>query len=222
MLTVFGLTIATYTGTALDNLLILALLIASGVPNRQVAAGFALGSVAVFLLSATATGLGEIVPPRYLGWVGLVPLGLGVAGLVDLFRPAGATHHEPAKTGVMSIAVAQLTASLDSVVAFAPLFAETRWPLGVAILAGFLLMTLVWLSLASRIARHPPVSAALGRVGRFLRPAVLILVGLYVIADTGSDRPPSAAVSDTRAGLTISRQSFDATPVSRPGLEVHR
>ena len=83
MLTLFGLTIATYTGTALDNLLI-----ASGVPDRQVAAGFALGSVAVFLLSATATGVGEVVPARYLGWIGLIPLGLGIAGLVDLLKPA--------------------------------------------------------------------------------------------------------------------------------------
>lgn len=222
MLTVFGLTIATYTGTALDNLLILALLIASGVPDRQVAAGFALGSVAVFLLSATATGVGEVVPARYLGWIGLIPLGLGVTGLVDLLKPAGEAHYDQAKTGVVSIAAAQLTASLDSIVAFAPLFAETQWPLGMAILAGFLLMTLVWLSLAGQIARHPPVAAALGRIGRFLRPAVLILVGLYVLSDTGSDRPLSVSASITRAGATVGRLCLDVWSVPRPELEVHR
>jgi cadmium resistance protein CadD (predicted permease) len=216
LLTVLGISVATFIGTSIDNLVILALLRASGVPGSQANVGFALGSAVVLMLSAAAIGIAELVPVRYLAWIGLLPLLLGLNGLRDLFLPGEPATASPVKSSVLPIAGLQIASSLDTLIAFAPLIAETVWPLWLGILAAFALMTLAWISLAGWIADRSTITRRLGRVGSVLRPIVLIAVGLYVLLDTGSDREPGSQADAAAAPWHGPRETRPAQVRIRP------
>ena len=51
----------------------------------------------------------------------------------------------------------------------------------------FVLMTFVWFGLARFLERHAARLAILERYGHWVAPIVLILVGLYILADTSTD-----------------------------------
>ncbi len=78
MFELLGVTVATFFGTALDNLLMLVVLRVSGVPPRDIAGGFLCGSFVVLLLCGAGSALSSFVPVHYLGLLGIVPVTLGV------------------------------------------------------------------------------------------------------------------------------------------------
>ena len=91
MYSLLAVTVVSFIGTTLDNLLMLTLLRASGTAARDIALGFLLGSIVVLLLCAAGTGLASVLPVTYLGYLGIVPVGLGVAGLAAALRGGQAT-----------------------------------------------------------------------------------------------------------------------------------
>lgn len=190
MLELLGVTVATFFGTALDNLLMLVVLRVSGVPPRDIAGGFLAGSLVVLALCAAGSALSSFVPVHYLGLLGVVPVTLGVLGLLAALQHPSA---QPARTdaaGVAGIAAVQIASSFDTLVAFLPLFADTRRTHLAVIVAGFLAMTFVWLLAARVLAGSPSITVRLRPVERYARPVVLILVGIYVLANTTADLKP--------------------------------
>jgi cadmium resistance protein CadD (predicted permease) len=185
-----AVTLATYAGTALDNLLVLTVLRATGAPPRAIVAGFLLGSAVVLAISAAGTGLTLFLPAHYLGYLGIVPVGLGVVGLVRAVRRRSGESARPGRSDVGGIATLQIASSFDAIAAFVPLFADTERPYGLVIAAGFAAMALLWLLVSRLLASIRGVTAALRPVERYARPIVLILVGLYVLGNSSSDLEP--------------------------------
>jgi len=195
-------TIATFAGTTLDNLLMLVVLRLAGVPRRDLTAGFLLGSTVTLALCAAGTGLASVLPMHRIGLLGLVPLTLGVVGLVAAFSRR-APAPEPAgrgSSGVAGIASTQVASSFDTLAAFLPLFADTIRPQGIVIALGFALMTLAWLAVSGWLASSQGAAAMIRPFERFVRPAVLVLVGLYILANTSTDVEPDVPVA---GGATV-------------------
>jgi cadmium resistance protein CadD (predicted permease) len=195
-----AVTMLTFVGTALDNLLMLTMLRASGTPAVDIGRGFLAGSALVLALCAAGTGLASVLPHHYLGYLGAVPVLIGLTGLVGAIRGGPAESAAPSRTGAPGIAALQIAASFDSIAAFLPLFADTERPFGLVVAAGFAAMTVLWLLISSTLARVPGIASALRPVERYARPTVLILVGLYVLANTSTDLEPDAAAG--AAGMT--------------------
>ena len=86
LLPLLGVTIATFVGTTLGNLLMPVVLRVSGTPRRQITAGFQSGSAVTPLLCAMGTALTSVVPVQRIGLPGAIPLSLGVLGLVSALR----------------------------------------------------------------------------------------------------------------------------------------
>lgn len=195
------MTIATFAGTTLDNLLMLVVLRLAGVPRRDVVAGFLLGSAVTLALCAAGTGLASVLPMHRIGLLGLVPLALGVVGLVAAVRPTAPQSETagPASSGIAGIAFTQVASSFDTLAAFLPLFADTVRPQGLVIVLGFAVMTLAWLVLTEWLTGVRGVTAMIRPFERYLRPAVLVLVGLYVLANTSTDVEPD--VPDAAAAV---------------------
>ena len=198
-----GVTIATFAGTTLDNLLMLVVLRLAGVSRRDVAAGFLLGSAVTLALCAAGTGLTSVLPMHRIGLLGLVPLALGAVGLVAAVRRAAPAPETPGRgsSGVAGIASTQVASSFDTLAAFLPLFADTARPQGLVIALGFAVMTLVWLLVAGWLASSRGATAMIRPFERFVRPAVLVLVGLYVLANTSTDVEPDAPVPADAAAV---------------------
>lgn len=192
MLQLLGVTVLTFVGTALDNLLMLTVLRASGTSVRGIVTGFIAGSLVVLAICATGTALSAVLPHHYIGYLGIVPVAIGIAGLVSSLRGAVPDPSRTGGHGALGVASLQVASSFDSIAAFLPLFADTEPPYGLLIAAGFAAMTLLWLLLASELARLPGVTASVRPLERYARPVVLILVGLYVLANTSTDLEPDA------------------------------
>jgi cadmium resistance protein CadD (predicted permease) len=178
-----------FVSTSLDNLLILIPRSAGGdAERRRVLLGYLLGVAATLLAGWTLSKVGDFVPAQYLGWLGIVPIAMGIHGAFDLARQRSPAPSQVISTGGV-LAVAALTVSLgaDSVGVFVPLFADTPSRLdpivAISVLAGGLALA----SLARRLASAGRVRTALERWGPRLTPFLLIAIGAYILADTPSD-----------------------------------
>jgi cadmium resistance protein CadD (predicted permease) len=190
MLSLLGITVATFIGTALDNLLILVVLQVSGTPRREIATGFLSGSAVILILCSLGTVLSSVVPVQRIGLLGIIPITLGALGLISAVRGPGPDAAPLAPSGALGIATLQVASSFDTLAAFLPLFADTVRPQGLVITGGFVLMSFAWLLAARTLARTPGVTGFIRPFERFARPMVLILVGLYVLANTATDVEP--------------------------------
>lgn len=189
VLAVVAVGAAGFAGTSLDNLVLIAALIRG---DRRLTiplcTGQLLASSTVVAVGLVAAEVADFAPERWVGWLGLIPVALGVRQL--LLRRAGAGSPKAPFSGQLRSAGAAallLAQSGDALAVFIPLFAETEEPwswvlAGVVLAASGLLCVL-----ATGLARLQIVGGTLDRVAHALVPFVLIGVGLYVLSDTATD-----------------------------------
>lgn len=184
--------IAAYASTNLDNLLVLVALLASpGLGRKAVMAGHAAGVAVVCLAIVVLAAMPEFADPRRVGLLGIVPLAVGGYRLLALLRQRGVPDdglpRRPRGSGLGQACALQISGSADTLAVFGPLLIDTsaqaRPALGLTFLASAAVMALAGLALADR----RPITAALSRGGAWTAPAVMILVGIYVLADTADD-----------------------------------
>jgi cadmium resistance protein CadD (predicted permease) len=186
-----GLAVATFVSTSVDNLLLLVGFLGSpGFRVRSMVVGY-VGAVVLALAAGLAVSYAaDFAPNRYASYLGLVPIGMGVARLYGALRHRGGTDGVaavPVTRGALSVGVVMVANSSDSLAAFVPLFAETREPFTFLIVAVGVGLSLVWCWLARWIASHAAVQKPLQKWGAYVLPIMLILVGAYILTDTGTD-----------------------------------
>ena len=174
-----------YAATNVDNLIILGAMTAGGAERRSVVTGYVVASCIVLLVVWAAIFIDYLVPDELLGYLGLVTLGFGVSQLRastvgDAYRSADARSW----TAVAGLLLANST---DTIFALGPLFAESAPVARIGLSIGFALAALIWLTLILSMSRHIARSARLTRLGHRMAPWVMILVGLYILTDTGTD-----------------------------------
>jgi len=188
----FGLVASSFAATNIDNLaLLVSWLLTGRVRRKQILGGYLLGMLAVLML-AGAFGLGaNLVPVRYVGYLGLIPIGLGLQGLYALSRKSDemdpASGAESPRVSPVSIAATQLANGVDTVLVVGPLLADSELGVDLIMIGGFVAMIFVWFGLARLLGSHAARLTVLERYGHWVAPIVLILVGLYILADTSTD-----------------------------------
>lgn len=192
MLTVLSLFVVPFAATNVDNLaLLVGWLLAGRNRSRQVLLGHSLGMFALLLLTI-AFGLGaNIIPLRYVGYLGLIPIALGLKGLYELSRRSGENETAPEVTSAhvspLSIAATQVANGVDTVLVFGPLLADSESGVDFVLIGGFVVMTFVWFGLARFLESHAARLTLLDRYGHWIAPIVLIVVGLYILDNTSTD-----------------------------------
>jgi cadmium resistance protein CadD (predicted permease) len=174
-----------YAATNVDNLLIMATLAAGRASRSAVIAGFVLASFAVLLIASLATFIEDLVPATILGYLGFVPISIGV---YLLFASNESDDNATSRaTTWPAIAGLLFANSGDTVFALGPLFAESSDSARIGLAAGFLIIAAAWLVLILNVSSRVARSATLSRLGHWLAPWMMILVGLYILFDTGTD-----------------------------------
>ena len=174
-----------YAATNIDNLLIMSTIAAGRASRRSLVTGFLVASLAVLTIVSLATFIERAVPPEALGYLGLVPISIGI--YLMLFS-AKTDDEQTARAATWPAIAAVLFAnSGDTVFAIGPLFAESGDGARLGLAVGFLLIAATWLALilglSSRIAR----SDRLSRLGHRIAPWMMILVGFYILSDSTTD-----------------------------------
>jgi cadmium resistance protein CadD (predicted permease) len=179
-----------FVGTTIDDVIILtALFVTRRSTGRPRAASIVAGQYAGFaailaVALLAATGL-QLVPDRWVGLLGLVPIGFGVWGLWRL-RGGGGDDRQPLASTTFGIATVTFANGADNISVFTPVFRSLH-PAG-ALLATALFLALigVWCAIGAMLGGHRAVVAGLGRVSHWLVPVVFIAVGVLILITTGT------------------------------------
>ncbi len=195
-LTALGLIAASFAATNFDNLALLtSWLLAARGRSRQILIGHLLG---MFVLLALSFGFGlaaSLVPIEWIGFLGVIPIAMGLMGLRQLRYGLSRTGSGIDATGVpqsglalpLSIAMTQVANGVDTILVFGPLLADSKLTIDFVILVGFLVMTFLWFGLARILGSHAARFKVIGRYGQWIAPIVMIIVGIYILNDTRTD-----------------------------------
>jgi cadmium resistance protein CadD (predicted permease) len=134
------------------------------------------------------------VPTQWIGFLGLLPVGLGLRMWWRARRGDGDDEDEDeptrkARAGSRVIAVALVTIAngADNVAAYVPYFATTTRVWQLAIVIGvFAAMTGLWCFVAHRLVHHPMLGNPIRRYGSVLLPFVLMALGVYLFIEGGA------------------------------------
>jgi cadmium resistance protein CadD (predicted permease) len=135
--------------------------------------------------------IADQAPGRYLGLLGLIPIGIGLYALAKLVRRREETLRSRPKIvaakGALSVGAVMLASSGDTFAAIFTLFADTADSYTIPMLATVTTAALAWCGIASWLLSHPPIEQTLSRAARYVLPFLLIGIGIYVLLDSGTD-----------------------------------
>jgi cadmium resistance protein CadD (predicted permease) len=160
---------------------------------RQIAFGQLAGLAALYGASVVFSLAALVVSPAYVGFLGVLPIGIGLKKIWEL-RRAGESEDDPAngstrsqgRGNVLAVAAVTIANGGDNLSIYTPLFATRSGPDVAVIGVVFAAMTLVWVGTASWLTHHRTLGAPIRRHGRRLVPFVLVALGLYILDEAGT------------------------------------
>ncbi|WP_254435842.1 cadmium resistance transporter [Ruegeria arenilitoris] len=174
--------------TNLDNLAaLLALTLVSGA--KRSIFGFLMAQ-AIVIGAALLLALGvEDVVPHWAGYLGVIPLSLGILALIRRKSGKDARSNPNLETGASVIMVTLLfiSLSMDTFAVLAPLLADSAPSFRTAGVIGAALAATSLATVALMGSKAPFMSGALARRLERLVPYVMICAGLYILSNSWTD-----------------------------------
>jgi cadmium resistance protein CadD (predicted permease) len=149
---------------------------------RHIWVGQYLGMAVLLAVSiAAAAGL-HVIPDRWVGLLGVVPLGLGIYGLVEAVRGDDGDGMTVAG-GSLSVAALTVANGADNVAIYAAVFRTLNWGDIVTISVVFT-GCVALLCVAGRwLGSRRLLMAAIERSGRWIVPIVFMVIGTFILLD---------------------------------------
>ncbi|MBF2026239.1 MAG: cadmium resistance transporter [Oscillatoriales cyanobacterium C42_A2020_001] len=191
-----------FIATNVDDIVILTLFFArvgETLRRRHIVVGQYLGFLGLILASLPGFLGGMVLPKAWLGWLGLLPIAIGLHQLlhpeadeksvqtVDLSQPRSgfASLFSPPTYQVAAVTIAN---GGDNIGIYVPLFANSSFAELMIILSVFLILIGVWCLLGYQLSQHPLLSHTLTRYSHRIVPFVLIALGIFIIIESGAYR----------------------------------
>jgi cadmium resistance transport/sequestration family protein len=184
-----------FVATNLDDIVVLTVLFAvaargtSQLRGWQIVAGQYLGLITLIAVSfLAALGL-TIVPDEWVGLLGLIPLAIGVLGLVRTLR--GNDDDDEAESalkavGLLGVAGITIANGGDNIAIYTPVFRTMSTTDALVTIAVFLILLAGWCLLARTIGTNEKVTEALEKVEHWLVPVVFIGLGVFILIESGT------------------------------------
>ena len=197
-----------FVATNIDDIIILLLFFSqvdANLRRQHIVVGQYLGFT--FLIVASLPGYfgGLIVPREWIGFLGLLPIAIGVKQLISREKDTTqvqtvnsdrsyASASNPIVSFLSSILnpqtykVAAVTVANggDNISIYIPLFAGSKLASLAVTLAVFFFMVGVWCAIAYLLTRQPTIAYVLARYGDRVVPFVLIGLGLLIMYERGT------------------------------------
>ena len=189
MIETLVLSVTSFIGTNIDDLLINTLLFA-GAENRSdqrhIFIGKYLGIGALVLLSMLGAAGLQFLSQRSIGLLGLVPICLGVKEILSSFVHNKADEHNeiPEKSSNLALSTALITIAngADNIGVYIPLFADFAfWQLMLTIIV-FSVLVFASCLLSRSLSGMPVLKSSLSSAKQFIVPLVYIALGVYILA----------------------------------------
>ncbi|BAZ21584.1 cadmium resistance transporter [Kalymmatonema gypsitolerans NIES-4073] len=196
-----------FVATNIDDILILLLFFSQVDGNfrrRHIVIGQYFGFAAIIIASLPGFFGGLLVPREWIGFLGLLPIAIGIKQLVQKeettevqtvttdFQQSSYSH--PIVSFFLSllhpqtykVAAVTLANGGDNISIYIPLFAGKSFASLQVTLIVFFLLVGVWCAIAYLLARQRAIASILSRYGRAAVPFVLISLGLLIMYERGT------------------------------------
>ncbi|MDF5728452.1 MAG: cadmium resistance transporter [Rhizonema sp. PD38] len=208
LVTAFTEGIIAFAASNIDDLLILLLFFSQVNVNfrrRHIVTGQYLGFVVIIIASLPGFFGGLVVPQKFMGLLGLLPIAIGLLQLVNRGEETTEVqtvtstfqqplHNNPIVSFLFSVLspqtykVAAVTVANggDNISIYISLFAGQNLASLAIILSVFFLMVMVWCAIAYLLVRQTKIADVLSRYGKAVVPFVLIGLGLFIMYERGT------------------------------------
>jgi cadmium resistance transport/sequestration family protein len=185
--------IGLFAATNIDDIVVLTVLFVASargaLPGWKVVAGQYAGFVTLVGISVVAAAGLTIVPDKWVGFLGLIPLAIGIYSLVRTLRRRGDDDDDDddaiSAVGLLGVAGITTANGADNISLYTPVFRTNPVQDTVVTIIVFLVLVAVWCLIARFIGTSKTVSELLERVEHWLVPAVFIGLGLYILIESG-------------------------------------
>ncbi len=181
--------VVAFLGTTVDDVIILtALFVAyrtgNGPRPLAIVAGQYLGFFVILGAALLAAAGLRVVPDRWVGLLGLIPIGLG---LWELRHLRGSDAARPPLAATTSrVAALTFASGADNIGVFTPLFRSLHLTGSLLVTALYLVLVGVLCAAGALLGTHRLVVAALGRISHWLVPLVFIGIGVLIVVTSGT------------------------------------
>lgn len=183
--------------TNVDNFIVLVSVFGARKESKTaVCLGFGAGTLIILAMSLAVSLIGELIPVRYLGYLGVIPIFFGIRELRQAASLEGKSPRLPENASkdllkaVIAVSLLTLAGGTDTLAVFAPLLAESNLVGKWAVCAGYVIAVIVLAVLLGYAVSHPAIANPLQRHGLKIGPAVMILIGSYILLNTATDTVP--------------------------------
>jgi len=169
--------VTTFALTNIDDACLLTLLFARHIPARRIVAGQYLGFAVIVVVSLLGAFAALAIPNRWVRFLGLVPIALGVR---HLLKHGGAGPQSASAMGIAYVAFITFSNGADNIGLYVPFFIVGRAHLWL-ILFVYASLTGLWCLGSRLIGTHSLVLGALDRWAQRVMPIVFIGLGLVIL-----------------------------------------
>ncbi|MBV9026891.1 MAG: cadmium resistance transporter [Streptomycetaceae bacterium] len=181
-----------FAGTNIDDLIVLAVLFlssrATGTPRRwQIWAGQAAGFTVLVTVSVLAALGLAVVPDRWVGLLGLIPLALGASGLVKAARAhrCGERVLVASATGLASVMALTVVNGADNLTVYPAVFRTIGTGSALVTIVVFAVGVVVWCLLGCWLGSRRKVVEVIERWGQWIVPTVFVAIGVFILLGSG-------------------------------------
>ena len=179
--------IVAFAATNIDDILILTLFFGQkNLKSSRIVLGQYLGVGSLVVVSLLGFFARFVIPPSWIGLLGLAPIAIGVKKLVDLKSQQDPEADQAAVGSAMTVAAVTFANGGDNIAVYVPLFANSDRSAAFITIVVFVVMIGLWCAAGYYIGNHRLVRIAIDKYGHLLVPFVLIALGLYIILSSRS------------------------------------
>lgn len=176
---VLSASIATFAATNIDDAFLLTLFFARRIPTRRIVAGQYLGFSAIVGISLVGVWCALAIPHRWIHFLGVLPLALGIRRLLQARRADGSQPRITTES-VASIALLTLSNGADNISVYMPFFVLGRANLWLILLV-YATLVAVWCLVGGWLGNHSVILRSVKRWGHWVVPTVFVGLGIYVL-----------------------------------------
>ncbi len=183
-----------FASTNIDDIFVLMLFFGNkNYKPKHVIIGQYLGIGILIAISFAGSFIGIVIDKTYIGLLGLLPIFLGIKALVVHYKKKKIFDEEDKETkvsehngSIFSVAGVTIANGGDNIGIYIPLFVTLTLSGKLVMITIFLIMIAVWCYAGWYLSKHPAIARIIDKYGHIFTPIVLILLGLYILYQSGS------------------------------------
>jgi cadmium resistance protein CadD (predicted permease) len=181
-----GIGITAFIASNIDDTFILIILFMTpGLSARNVTVGQFLGIIILVAVSSLAVLLSLAIPPFAIGFLGIIPIVIGVKRLLEYRENEAEAYAQKGYLSFLSVGAVTVSNGGDDIGVFTPLFAKYNGIVEFSLLISLLMiMTGIWCIVTYYFLRHPFIASRINALSKIVTPFALISIGIYIILDS--------------------------------------